>query len=245
MEEEPLGHPLVADGTVKHGQINVDPAPLNRHGFRFRFTKDFVRYRVRLEEKDGDFLNSWDACSAGSKFLLIQHLADFDLLEYDTEYNIVIDTLDSDCDSGEIVIQFRTKPWRHGIERPAPVRQQQTPVVPLGAHLRIDISPPQILFATVWDGQDDVDPIAITVGGIRFDFDENLKMRKVDILHDGKSLPWTGTGLVEHVTQTVTLTAVAGAELQFDTEYVIKMCVQDLSCHSSKFEIRFRTKPKP
>ena len=131
------------------------------------------------------------------------------------------------------------------VEETEPVIEAHAPTVASGEHLRLDIAPPQILFATVWDGQDDVDPIAITVGGIRFDFDESLKMRKVDILHDGKPLPWIGTGLVERVTQTVTLTAVAGAELQFDTEYVIKGYVQDLSCHRSRFEIRFRTKPKP
>ena len=29
MENEPIGHPLVAKGTVKHGEMNVDPEPLN------------------------------------------------------------------------------------------------------------------------------------------------------------------------------------------------------------------------
>ena len=131
------------------------------------------------------------------------------------------------------------------VEETEPVIATHAPTVASGEHLRLDIEPPHIMGGSVQDGENNVDPIAITVGGIRFDFNENLKMRKVDILHDGKPLPWTGTGLVERVTQTVTLTAVAGAELQFDTEYVIKGYVQDLGCHRSRFEIRFRTKPKP
>ena len=131
------------------------------------------------------------------------------------------------------------------VEEPEPVIEAHPPTVALGEHFRVEIQPPQLLWGSVQGGEENVDPVRLTVAGIRFDFDEDLKMYKIDLLHDGKPLPWTGTGLSDRITQTVTLTAVAGAELQFDTEYVIKGYVQDLSCHSSRFEIRFRTMPVP
>ena len=126
-----------------------------------------------------------------------------------------------------------------------PVVEERTLTVTSGEHLRIDILV-SIIFQSVWDGQDNVDPVPINAGGLRFDFDEDLKMHKVDFLLEGKQpLHWTGTGLSDHVTSTVTLTPIAGQELQFDTEYVIKMYVQDLACHGFRFEIRFRTMPEP
>ena len=130
------------------------------------------------------------------------------------------------------------------VEEPEPITEEHIPTVVSGEHLRIDIDL-QIVFQTVWDGQDDVDPERINASVILFEFDEDLKMRKVDFLREGKPLHWIGTGLSDHVAPTVLLSPVAGMELEFDTEYVIKMYVQDLACHSFRFEIRFRTKPKP
>ncbi len=129
------------------------------------------------------------------------------------------------------------------VEEPEPITETHMPTVASGEHLRIDIDL-QIIFQSVWDGQDDVDP-ELANRGLRFDFDEDLKMHKVDFLREGEPLHWAGTGLWDHVTPTVTLSPVAGQELEFDTEYLIKMYVQDLACHSLRFEIRFRTKPKP
>ncbi len=129
------------------------------------------------------------------------------------------------------------------VEESEPIIEEHIPAVASGEHLRVDIDL-QIVFATVWDRQDDVDP-ELANRGLRFDFDEDLKMRKVDFLCEGKPLHWAGTGLWDNVTSTVNLNPIADQELQFDTEYVIKMYVQDLACHSFRFEIRFRTKPKP
>ena len=131
------------------------------------------------------------------------------------------------------------------VEEPPPIIEEPSPVVVSSEHFRLDIDKPQIAGANVDDGENNVDPEPINAAGLRFDFNESLKLHKIDLLHDGKSLGWIGTGLSERVTVTLILTAVAGKELQFDTEYVIKIYVQDLSCHSSRFEIRFRTKPKP
>ena len=130
------------------------------------------------------------------------------------------------------------------VEESEPIIEEQTPTVASSEHLRVDIDL-QIIFQSVWEGQDDVDPEQINAFGILFEFDEDLKMRKVDFLCEGKPLHWTGTGLSDHVTPAVVLTPIADEELEFDTEYVIKMYVQDLACHSFRFEIPFRTKPKP
>ena len=131
------------------------------------------------------------------------------------------------------------------VEEPEPVIEAHPPTVALGERFRVEIQPPQLVGGSVQDGQNNADPDLLNAAGIRFDFDEKLKMHKIDLLLDGTPLPWAGTGLSDRVTQTVTLTAVAGAEMQLDTEYVIKMYVQDLSCHSSRFEIRFRTMSVP
>ena len=125
------------------------------------------------------------------------------------------------------------------------VVKQPSPVVVSGEHLRIDIDKPQLIAGSVRDGEINVDPELINAGGLRFDFHENLKLRKVDFFREGEPLNWLGTGLSDHVTPTVILIPFAGMELQFDTEYVIKMYVQDLACISSRVEIRFRTMPKP
>ncbi len=131
------------------------------------------------------------------------------------------------------------------VEGPPPIIEEPTPVVASGEHFRLDIEAPRLVASPVDDGDADVDPEPLNAGGFRFDFNERLKLHKIDLLHDGKSLGWLGTGLSERVTVTLILTAVAGKELQFDTEYVIKIYVQDHVCASSRFEIRFRTKPKP
>ena len=125
------------------------------------------------------------------------------------------------------------------------VVEQPSPIVVSGEHLRIDIDKPQLIAGSVRDGEINVDPELINAAGLRFDFHENLKLRKVDFFREGEPLNWLGTGLSDHVTPTVILIPFAGMELQFDTEYVIKMYVQDLACISSRVEIRFRTMPKP
>ena len=131
------------------------------------------------------------------------------------------------------------------IEEPPPTIEEPSPVVVSGENFRLDIRPPQLVEGSVQDGEENVDPARLNGARIRFDFDENLKLHKIDILHDGKSLDWTGTGLSDRVTRTLTLTVIAGKELQFDTEYVIKIYVQDGACASSRFDIRFRTMPEP
>ena len=138
------------------------------------------------------------------------------------------------CDTGTPVV-----------EEPPPIIEEPSPVVVSGERFRFDIEALQLVAGNVGNGENNVDPEPLNAGGFRFDFNKPLKLHKVDILHDGKPLLWAGTGLFERVTQTVTLEAVAGEELEFDTEYVIKIYVQDGACASLRHEIRFRTMPEP
>ena len=132
------------------------------------------------------------------------------------------------------------------IEGPEPVIEELSPVLVSGEHLRLDIQAPALIFGNVRDGEDNVDP-ELANKGLRFDFNEPLKLYKIAILHEGKSLYWQPMGVLDigHPLQGVTASPFFGNELQFDTEYVIKIYVQDLACISSRVEIRFRTMPKP
>ena len=131
------------------------------------------------------------------------------------------------------------------VEEPQPVIKERTPTVTSGEHFRLDIVDPQIIVGTVNDGDADVDPERINANGFRFDFDEDLKLYKIAILHEGKPLNWIPHAIADHVTPIVTATPIFGQELQFDTEYVIKIYGQNLACRGFHLEIRFRTKPKP
>ena len=131
------------------------------------------------------------------------------------------------------------------VEGPEPIIEEPTPVVASGEHFRLDRVDLQIVSGTVWDGDADGDPEAINAAGFRFDFNKDLKLHKIAILLDGENLFWQPFDMTHQVTDIVTLTPIAGHELEFDTEYVIKMYVQDLGCQSFRSEIRFRTKPKP
>ena len=130
------------------------------------------------------------------------------------------------------------------VEEP-PIIEEPAPVVASGERFWLSPIDPVIVAGTIADGENNVNPEPINAGGVRFDFNEPLKLHKIDILHDGKSLWWIGAGISEGVTQTLRLTPVAGQELQFDTEYVIKIYVQDLACQGFRFKIRFRTMPEP
>ena len=131
------------------------------------------------------------------------------------------------------------------VEEPEPVINELPPTVASGEYFRIDIADLVMEWGTVWDGEDDVDPAPLNQVGIQFGFNKDLRLYKIDILHDGKSLFWVPKNIVEDITSTVTATPLLGLELEFDTEYVVKIYAQDLSCRASHFEVRFRTMPEP
>ena len=250
MQEEPIGHPLVAEGTVTHGEVNVDPKPLNRDGFQFLFKESYVSHWVVIREKDGDYLNSWGFPevdrSNENDLLFIRFMGD--PLEYDTEYEIVIAVHNDDCERIEIVIQFRTKPRKTVLQETPTAIQQRPPVVPSGGHFRIDVAPMEIANANVMDGQNHVDPEPLNANGLRLDFNRPIRQYKIDLrLADGASLGWLPRGLVkpENMVEHIKIMPAEGAPLlEFDTAYEINIFVQDSVCWPSDFTIRFHTKPK-
>ena len=77
-------------------------------------------------------------------------------------------------------------------------RGDPAPVVVSGEHLRLSIVEPDIMFGTVRDGEDNVDPEPINVVGFRFDFDQDLKLYRADFrIKDGESLDWLPQGVVD------------------------------------------------
>ena len=134
------------------------------------------------------------------------------------------------------------------VEEPEPVIEELSLIAASSEHLRVSIVEPTLMRSTVNDGDADVDPRLLDLG-IRFNFDEDLKLYKIDIrLDGGQSLGWLPRGVVDDkdIGQQIKIRPVADNQLlEFDTAYVVTGYVQDLGCWSSEFQIRFRTKPKP
>ena len=134
------------------------------------------------------------------------------------------------------------------IEELPPVVETPAPVVLSGERFWLSIAGPKIMAGNVLHDDVDVDPEPINIGGFRYDFDEDLKLYRIDLrLKDGESLGWRPQGVVDHedIGRVVTTQPIFGSTLlEFDTEYEINMYVQDLACNSSNFEMQFRTKPR-
>ena len=246
MEPEPIGHPLIADGTVKHGQVNVDPESVG--DFCFAFKKPIYKHWVTLREKDGKDLG-WYSFTEGewdrTHILCIQSARN--PLQYDTEYVIEISTQNSDCKISNIVIQFRTKPQRPIAGRPAPVIQERIPAAALGEHFRADRIDTHIVDGDVPFRGEDIDPEPLNANGIQFKFNCPIRKYKVDLrVKGGPSLGWLPRGLVENnMGERIQIMPAEGAPLlEFDTEYIIDISVLDFRCLNWEFERRFLTKPK-
>lgn len=259
MEDEPIPQPeMIAEGTVKHGEVNVDPQSLNLSGFRFVFKAPVYWHSVFLyDKKRGEHLWKWDSPHdrlwKKTNVVVIEHWDPHDppreLLAYDTDYEITIYTQNFDCDVSETVIQFRTGPRRSTVEEPEPVMQERPPAVPSGERFRLDITPPQLAWADVQDGAADIDPELLNANGIRFGFDRDIRKYEIDLYdHKGASLRWLPRDLVEreNIGNEIKIMPAEGAPLlEFDTVYVIDIFVQDCCCSTNDFHIRFRTKPNP
>ena len=255
MEDEPIPQPeMIAEGTVKHGEVNVDPKPLNLSGFRFVFKEPVYWHSVFLyDKKRNEYLWSWnsphDRWCKETKVVLIERMNSRDLLEYNTDYEITISTRNFDCDVVETVIRFRTEPQRSTVEEPGPVMQERPPVVPSGERFRLDITPPELVWADVQDGNANIAPEPFNANGIRFGFDRDIRKYEIDLYDNkGASLRWLPRGLVEHenIGNEIKIMHAEGAPLlEFETVYVIDIFVQDSCCWTSDFRITFRTKPNP
>ena len=255
IEDDPIPQPeMIAEGTVKHGEVNVDPKPLNLSGFRFVFKELFYSQWVSLyDKKRGKYLWSWDSPHAHwwieTKVVVIELMDPLDPprqpLEYDTDYEITIYTQNFDCDVSETVIQFRTAPRRSTVEEPEPVMQERLPAVPPGEHFRLDIVEPLIVAADVADGAADIDPEPLNANGIRFVFDRDIRKYEINLtFREGESLHWLPAELVKR--DEIKIMPAEGVPLlDFNTVYVVHIFVQDCCCLTNDFRITFRTKPKP
>ena len=252
--EGPLPQPkLIAEGTVKHGEVKVDPKPLNLSGFRFVFKEPTYDHSVSVYDKKRDKHLTWNSPHAHqckeTKVVLIERMDSRDPLEYDTDYEITIYTPNFDCDVVETVIQFRTGPRRSAVEEPEPVMQERLPVVPSGEHFRFDRDPPLLVWSDVQDGDADIDPEPFNANGIRFGFDQDIRRYQIDLYsHKGENMGWLPRDLVAHenIGNQIQIMRAEGAPLlKFDTVYIIHIFAQDRCCWTSDFRMTFRTKPKP
>ena len=254
VEDEPLPQPeMIAEGTVKHGEVNVDPKPLNLSGFRFVFKEPLDTHWVSVYDKKRDKHLTWNSpqtywCKK-TNVVLIERLHSRDLLQYDTDYEITIYTQNFDCDFVETVIQFRTGPQRSTVEKPEPMMQERPPVVPSGERFRLDITPPELVWGDVQDGAADINPEPLNANGIRFEFDRDIRRYRIGISdHKGASLRWLPRGIVEgeNIGNQIQIMRAEGAPLlKFDTVYKIDIFVQDHCCNTSDIRMTFVTKPKP
>ena len=134
------------------------------------------------------------------------------------------------------------------VEEPLSIIEAPSPVAASGQYLRVDMDKPAIVASTIRHGEVGVDPNLLHLG-IRFDFDADLKLYKIDLrLDGGQSLGWHPRGVVddEGIGNHIEIIPAADSQmLEFDTRYVIALYVQDLACWSSDIRIPFRTKPKP
>ena len=91
---------------------------------------------------------------------------------------------------------------------------------------------------TVAAGDQDVDPDVLNGGGIRFDFDREVRGNITIRPKDEEPLDWT-TSIAG---KTATLTPIAGRELQHGVVYVIHIEVVSIIEEKTEFTITFRTK---
>ena len=138
------------------------------------------------------------------------------------------------------------------VEEPEPIIEELPPVVMEEERLvPDDFEPPGIVEGTVLDGDVDVDPEPLNQDGILYKFTESLTFFSTDIFLEGKTLDWRPGGAVtsfsnpSQVGQFARLGPPANSQLlEYDTEYVIKIYVQDRACNGTEHTIRFRTKPR-
>ena len=106
--------PTITSATVSDGAADVEPVPINQHGFRFDFDAPLKLYWVDLRLDGGKSLG-WrprgvvDHENIGQT-VLIMPVVESQLLKFDTEYMILMFVQDNRCNSLNFQIRFRTKP---------------------------------------------------------------------------------------------------------------------------------------
>ena len=114
MEEEPIAPPQIVGGNVLDGDVDADSELLNRDGITLQFTEPLNMYTAEIWRESAELLD-WsprdvvDHWEIGNQAHLMP-TADSPLLEYDTEYTIVIYAQGFACNGTRTRIVFRTKP---------------------------------------------------------------------------------------------------------------------------------------
>ena len=136
------------------------------------------------------------------------------------------------------------------VEEPEPIIEEPMPAMDQHSS-RIESWPIDdwmpIFQGTVSDGEDNVDPEKINEDGFRFEFPAFLKLYRVDLrMKNGEHLHWHPQGVVDrNIGDGVVIQPMANSQLlEFDTEYVITIFIQNRDCWFSENRIHFRTKPK-
>ena len=115
---EDTAPPEIVAGSVRDGDVNVDPEPLNRDGMVFEFTENLRFYAADIlrDEKSLGW-HPLDVVTGRFKpegvvgqFANIEPMAGSQLLEHNTEYTIEMYVQDRVCNDTRIEIKFRTKP---------------------------------------------------------------------------------------------------------------------------------------
>ena len=106
--------PTITSATVADGAADVEPVPINQHGFRFDFDAPLKLYWVDLRLDGGKSLG-WRPRGVVDhenieQTVLIMPVAESQLLKFDTEYVISMFVQDHICNSLNFQIRFRTKP---------------------------------------------------------------------------------------------------------------------------------------
>ena len=100
-----------------------------------------------------------------------------------------------------------------------------------------DRTPPKIVGGTVANGEDKVNPIAINVGGMRFDFDESVTGSIKLLDGSGINLNW----IASVGGRAATLIPGARQPLRFESTYFIEIDVRDTAGNPSQIRIIFFT----
>ena len=97
--------PVITGGTVNHGDVDVDPAPLNASGFRFDFD-EAVTGTIKLTDEAGVDLH-WDG-NVQDQTATLTPVAGQELVS-ETTYKVEIDVQDGAGNRSQITIPFATK----------------------------------------------------------------------------------------------------------------------------------------
>ena len=220
--------PTIADASVTHGDVEVDPDPLNRDGIRIIFSERISLSHFNLRTSRGGTLGwetEWNA-DGQTVTLTPPHLCS--VLRHSTTYTIDFVVQDFGSWQTEGFITFSTK-------------SRSVKAAPA-----IDIEPPTIAYSSMRDNAKDVDPEPLNRDGIWYTFSErNIPRFHFDLrLEDGPTLGWIVQWSADGFTVTLTPPNQCSV-LRPGTTYVVDIFVQDNSCLTTEVSIKFTTKADP